>query len=123
MVPAGETGLPARGPRWKRRIARNPSRRNEEEHRPNPQGGKAKRYPHHARGDENSAELRPRVFAAFAQAFEDLAQKNEVPLIPFLLEGVGGNPDLNLPDRIHPNALGHRTLSQTVYQSLAPNLN
>jgi len=65
----------------------------------------------------------PEYSAAFAQAFEDLAQKNEVPLIPFLLEGVGGNPDLNLPDRIHPNALGHRTLCQTVYQSLAPNLN
>ena len=65
----------------------------------------------------------PEYSAAFAQAFEDLAQMNEVPLIPFLLEGVGGNPDLNLPDRIHPNALGHRTLCQTVYQSLAPNLN
>lgn len=65
----------------------------------------------------------PEYSAAFAQAFQDLAQKNEVPLIPFLLEGVGGNPDLNLPDRIHPNALGHRTLCQTVYQSLAPNLN
>ena len=65
----------------------------------------------------------PEYSAAFAQAFVDLAQKNEVPLIPFLLEGVGGNPDLNLPDRIHPNALGHRTLCQTVYQSLAPNLN
>ena len=65
----------------------------------------------------------PEYSAAFAQAFEDLAQKNEVPLIPFLLEGVGGNPDLNLPDRIHPNAQGHRTLCQTVYQSLAPNLN
>ena len=65
----------------------------------------------------------PEYSAAFAQAFEDLAKKNEVPLIPFLLEGVGGNPDLNLPDRIHPNALGHRTLCKTVYQSLAPNLN
>ena len=65
----------------------------------------------------------PEYSAAFAQAFEDLAQKNEVPLIPFLLEGVGGNPDLNLPDRIHPNAQGHRKICQTVYQSLAPNLN
>ena len=40
------------------------------------------------------------------------------PLIPFLLEGVGGNPNLNLPDRIHPNPLGHRKICQTVYRNL-----
>jgi len=65
----------------------------------------------------------PEYSVAFAKVFEDLAEEHEVPLIPFLLEGVGGEPKLNLPDRIHPNALGHRTLCQTVYQSLAPNLN
>ena len=65
----------------------------------------------------------PEYSVAFAKVFEDLAEEHEVPLIPFLLEGVGGNPKLNLPDRIHPNALGHRTLCQTVYKSLVANLN
>ena len=65
----------------------------------------------------------PEYSVAFTKVFEDLAEEHEVPLIPFLLEGVGGNPKLNLPDRIHPNALGHRTLCQTVYKSLVANLN
>ena len=60
----------------------------------------------------------PEYSLAFTQVFEDLAQKHEIPLIPFLLEGVGGNPKLNLPDRIHPNPLGHQALCQTVYESL-----
>lgn len=65
----------------------------------------------------------PEYSVAFTKVFEDLAEEHEVPLIPFLLEGVGGEPKLNLPDRIHPNALGHRTLCQTVYKSLVANLN
>ena len=58
----------------------NPSRRNEEEHRPNPQGGKAKRYPHHASGDENSAELRPRVFRRLCPSFRGSCPKKRSPL-------------------------------------------
>lgn len=65
----------------------------------------------------------PEYSAAFTKVFEELAKEHEVPLIPFLLEGVGGNPKLNLPDRIHPNALGHETLCLTVYKSLVANLN
>jgi len=60
---------------------------------------------------------------SFSQAYRQLAEENEVPFIPFLLEGVGGNPKLNLPDRIHPNPLGHQALCQTVYRNLAPALN
>ena len=65
----------------------------------------------------------PEYSLAFTQVFEDLAHVHEVPLIPFLLEGVGGNPKLNLPDRIHPNPLGHHAICQTVYKSLVANLN
>lgn len=64
----------------------------------------------------------PEYSLAFTQVFEDLAKDHDVPLIPFLLKGVGGNPNLNLPDRIHPNPLGHQTLCQTVYDSLVTNL-
>ena len=58
----------------------------------------------------------------FAQLFQDLAKKNKVPLLPFLLEGVVGNPSMNLPDRIHPNPAGHQKIAETVYQSLIPYL-
>ena len=37
----------------------------------------------------------------FENIFSQLADELEVYLLPFLLEGVGGNPKMNLPDRIH----------------------
>ena len=55
---------------------------------------------------------------SFSQAFAQLAKDHQIPFIPFLLEGVGGNPEMNLPDRIHPNPLGHQALCQTVYERL-----
>ena len=58
----------------------------------------------------------------FSKLFEDLANQENVPLIPFLLEGVGGNPAMNLPDRIHPNPSGHQKIAQTVYQNLINHL-
>ncbi len=38
-----------------------------------------------------------------------------MPLVPFLLEGVGGRPELNQGDGIHPTAEGHRVMAETVY--------
>ena len=58
----------------------------------------------------------------FSKLFEDLANQEDIPLIPFLLEGVGGNPAMNLPDRIHPNPAGHQKIAQTVYQNLINHL-
>jgi acyl-CoA thioesterase-1 len=58
----------------------------------------------------------------FAQLFQDLSIKHKISLLPFLLEGVGGNPSMNLPDRIHPNSAGHRKISETVFKSLATHL-
>ena len=58
----------------------------------------------------------------FSKQFEDLANQENVPLIPFLLEGVGGNPVMNLPDRIHPNPAGHQKIAETVYQNLINHL-
>jgi acyl-CoA thioesterase-1 len=54
----------------------------------------------------------------FAYLFNDLAIKNEATLIPFLLEGVGGIPSLNLPDGIHPNAEGHKILAKNVFEAI-----
>ncbi|MCL4708840.1 arylesterase [bacterium] len=56
----------------------------------------------------------------FRTLFQDLAKKNEAALVPFLLEGVGGNPKLNLPDGIHPTAEGHRIVARNVWQVLKP---
>ena len=56
----------------------------------------------------------------FALLYPRLAEVNEAALIPFLLEGVGGVPELNLPDRIHPNAQGQEKLAETVWKVLEP---
>lgn len=57
---------------------------------------------------------------AFGEMFGDLAKKNNAALIPYLLEVVGGDPSLNLGDRIHPNAAGQRVLAESVWQVLEP---
>ena len=57
---------------------------------------------------------------AFAKVFPDVAARNEATLIPFLLEGVGGRPELNLPDRIHPNPRGQAIVAETVWKTLRP---
>jgi acyl-CoA thioesterase-1 len=56
----------------------------------------------------------------FGQIYVDLAAKNWAAVVPYLLEGVGGDPSLNLPDRIHPNAAGQKILAENVWQILEP---
>jgi len=58
--------------------------------------------------------------AAFRAIYPELARKNDALLIPFLLEGVGGDPKLNLPDRVHPTAEGHIIVAETVWKTLRP---
>ena len=69
-------------------------------------------------------QMPPSMGADFAKAFEqmypDVAEKTGAQLVPFLLQGVGGQLDLNLPDRIHPNAKGHAVLADTVWKTLRP---
>ncbi|MGZ0654936.1 arylesterase [Coraliomargarita sp. W4R53] len=57
---------------------------------------------------------------AFAAMYPQLAEKNKIELIPFLLEGVGGRIELNQSDRIHPNPAGHKILAKTVWSTLKP---
>lgn len=56
----------------------------------------------------------------FRSIFPELAEGENVTLIPFLLEGVAGDPDLNLPDGIHPSKEGHRIVAETVWKYLEP---
>src|SRR5438552_2933084 len=58
--------------------------------------------------------------SAFQKVFPELAKENHAALCPFLLEGVGGRPDLNLPDRIHPSAKGQKILAENVWKTLQP---
>jgi acyl-CoA thioesterase-1 len=57
---------------------------------------------------------------AFRKLFPELAEKNRAALVPFLLEGVGGKPELNQPDHIHPTAEGHKIVADNVWKVLKP---
>jgi acyl-CoA thioesterase-1 len=57
---------------------------------------------------------------AFGSMYTTLAEKNHAAIVPYLLKGVGGDPVLNLPDRIHPNAAGQKVLAENVWSVLEP---
>jgi acyl-CoA thioesterase-1 len=56
----------------------------------------------------------------FEMMYRDLAKAHALPLIPFLLEGVGGDQKLNQADGIHPTGEGYRIVVQNVLQTLLP---
>lgn len=60
----------------------------------------------------------PAYTSEFRNIFPELAKANDLRLIPFLLEGVAGNPKLNLDDGIHPTAEGHQILRDNVWNVL-----
>lgn len=57
---------------------------------------------------------------AFRQVYRDLAKEYGLPFVPFYLEGVAGNPALNIADGIHPNPEGARIVEQTIWRALQP---
>ncbi len=56
----------------------------------------------------------------FHNIYPEIAREYDVPLMPFLLEGVFGRPDLNLPDGLHPNAAGMNVIASTMWPYLEP---
>ena len=56
----------------------------------------------------------------FRNMFPELAEENDIHLIPFLLENVGGIPELNQGDGIHPTAEGQKILAENVWEVLGP---
>lgn len=56
----------------------------------------------------------------FAEVYREVAEEQDVALIPFLLDGVGGVRSLNQPDGVHPTAEGQRIMAETVWQTLRP---
>ena len=53
---------------------------------------------------------------SFAAVFTHVAARERIPLIPFLLEGVGGRAELNQGDGIHPTAAGDRIVADNVWR-------
>jgi acyl-CoA thioesterase I len=62
----------------------------------------------------------PAYTQAFAQVFPDLAEEYQLPYMPFLLEGVAAETELNQADGIHPNLEGTRMVADMVYDFLQP---
>ncbi|MDO6818873.1 arylesterase [Zobellia sp. 1_MG-2023] len=56
----------------------------------------------------------------FRQLFIDIADKNDIGFIPFILKDVGGVAALNQPDGIHPTIEGHKIVANTVWETLQP---
>lgn len=71
-------------------------------------------------GMEAPPNMGPEFTSAFRGVFPALAETFGLPRIPFLLEGVGGVPELNLADGIHPNPEGHRRMADLVWRHLRP---
>jgi acyl-CoA thioesterase-1 len=60
-----------------------------------------------------------RYATEFKALFRQLAEKNSLPFVPFLLQGVLGRRELNLPDGVHPNAAGYRIVADNVWAVLS----
>jgi len=54
----------------------------------------------------------------FRKIFREIAEKNHIPFLPFMLEGVAGNVTLNLRDGIHPTGEGYKIVADNVWQVL-----
>ena len=66
-------------------------------------------------GMEAPPNLGPRYVEEFRAVFPDLAREEGVRRVPFLLEGVAGDPSLNQADGIHPTAAGHDRMAGTAW--------
>lgn len=64
--------------------------------------------------------LGPSYARRFGEIYPRVAKEEDIELIPFLLEGVAGDPALNQGDGIHPNATGEKIVARTVWKTLAP---
>jgi acyl-CoA thioesterase-1 len=62
----------------------------------------------------------PEYIRSFEKMYTDLANRYKLARVPFLLEGVGGHPDLTQPDGIHPTAEGAEIVARTVMKYLTP---
>ena len=69
-------------------------------------------------------EAPPNLGSAYTRSFRtiyaDIARKESIPLLPFLLTDVAGIPRLNQADGIHPNLVGERIVADNMWRALKP---
>ena len=61
-----------------------------------------------------------RYQSSFESIYQDVAQENSIPLIPFMLNDIALNQDLMLDDGIHPNVSAQPLIAQFIYTNLLP---
>jgi acyl-CoA thioesterase-1 len=71
-------------------------------------------------GMEAPPNLGDRYTSRFRRVFIELADEYDAALVPFLLDSVAAQPQLNIEDGLHPNAAGHEILARTVWRVLEP---
>ena len=79
------------------------------------------RYPEAKRillGMEVPPNMGGKYVAEFRLIFREIAEKNNLPFVPFMLEGVAGNVNLNLRDGIHPTGEGYKIVAENVWDVL-----
>ncbi|GAC1477457.1 MAG: arylesterase [Gemmatimonadaceae bacterium] len=64
--------------------------------------------------------LGSRYTGSFAAMYPELARESGAILVPFLLQGVAGHPELNQADGIHPNEKGERIVAENVWRAIQP---
>jgi acyl-CoA thioesterase-1 len=62
----------------------------------------------------------PEYRAQFEAIYPELARDFSAAYLPFLLEGVAGTPELNLPDGLHPTEEGMKVIAENVWGTLEP---
>ena len=83
------------------------------------------KYPNAKRillGMEVPPNMGGRYVLEFRLIFREIAEKNNIPFVPFMLEGVAGNPKLNLRDGIHPTGEGYKIVADNVWEVLKKEL-
>ena len=79
------------------------------------------RYPKAKRmllGMEVPPNMGGKYASEFRLIFREVAEKNNIPFVPFMLEGVAGNAKLNLRDGIHPTGEGYKIVAENVWEVL-----
>jgi acyl-CoA thioesterase-1 len=69
---------------------------------------------------ESPPNLGARYTTRFREAYSNVARRENLTLVPFLLDGVAGNSALNQSDGVHPNEEGERIVADNVWKALEP---
>jgi len=83
------------------------------------------RYPNAKRillGMEVPPNMGGKYVSDFRVIFRQVAEENNIPFVPFMLEGVAGIPELNLRDGIHPTGDGYKIVAENVWEVLKKEL-